>query len=207
MMSVFFFFKQKKAYEMRISDWSADVCSSDLRTLCAQVAAELAERVAHVGHGAHLVVGQAVDDHRHAARRVALVADLLVLDALQLAGGFLQRALDGVLGHVDRQALVDRRAQARAVGRLGAALAGRDGDFADDLGEDLAALGVGGVLASFDGGAATHGKTLVLRGEPAILLEAGAEGPGAARRATRSEERRVGKEGGRTGRARWSAYQ
>src|SRR3546814_5180099 len=28
--SVLFFFKQKTAYEMRISDWSADVCSSDL---------------------------------------------------------------------------------------------------------------------------------------------------------------------------------
>src|SRR3546814_7443418 len=28
---VFFFFKQKTAYEMRISDWSSDVCSSDLR--------------------------------------------------------------------------------------------------------------------------------------------------------------------------------
>src|SRR3546814_6501923 len=28
----FFFFKQKTAYEMRISDWSSDVCSSDLRT-------------------------------------------------------------------------------------------------------------------------------------------------------------------------------
>src|SRR3546814_10105253 len=27
-----FFFKQKKAYEMRISDWSSDVCSSDLPT-------------------------------------------------------------------------------------------------------------------------------------------------------------------------------
>src|SRR3546814_8121097 len=27
----FFFFKQKTAYEMRISDWSSDVCSSDLR--------------------------------------------------------------------------------------------------------------------------------------------------------------------------------
>src|SRR3546814_10696602 len=26
-----FFFKQKTAYEMRISDWSSDVCSSDLR--------------------------------------------------------------------------------------------------------------------------------------------------------------------------------
>src|SRR3546814_1802033 len=29
-MFIFFFFKQKTAYEMRISDWSSDVCSSDL---------------------------------------------------------------------------------------------------------------------------------------------------------------------------------
>src|SRR3546814_18369060 len=28
---MFFFFKQKTAYEVRISDWSSDVCSSDLR--------------------------------------------------------------------------------------------------------------------------------------------------------------------------------
>src|SRR3546814_9815765 len=28
---LFFFFKQKTAYEMRISDWSSDVCSSDLK--------------------------------------------------------------------------------------------------------------------------------------------------------------------------------
>src|SRR3546814_9724259 len=28
---LFFFFKQKTAYEMRISDWSSDVCSSDLQ--------------------------------------------------------------------------------------------------------------------------------------------------------------------------------
>src|SRR3546814_18381207 len=31
LLSFFFFFKQKTAYEMRISDWSSDVCSSDLR--------------------------------------------------------------------------------------------------------------------------------------------------------------------------------
>src|SRR3546814_5577498 len=30
----FFFFKQKTAYEMRISDWSSDVCSSDLVRVC-----------------------------------------------------------------------------------------------------------------------------------------------------------------------------
>src|SRR3546814_17301701 len=32
MTAFFFFFKQKTAYEMRISDWSSDVCSSDLPT-------------------------------------------------------------------------------------------------------------------------------------------------------------------------------
>src|SRR3546814_5469253 len=30
MCDIFFFFKQKTAYEVRISDWSSDVCSSDL---------------------------------------------------------------------------------------------------------------------------------------------------------------------------------
>src|SRR3546814_9289453 len=34
----FFFFKQKTAYEMRISDWSSDVCSSDLERLTAMAA-------------------------------------------------------------------------------------------------------------------------------------------------------------------------
>src|SRR3546814_4202759 len=29
-VALFFFFKQRTAYEMRISDWSSDVCSSDL---------------------------------------------------------------------------------------------------------------------------------------------------------------------------------
>src|SRR3546814_3400978 len=33
MWFVIFFFKQKTAYEMRISDWSSDVCSSDLRLI------------------------------------------------------------------------------------------------------------------------------------------------------------------------------
>src|SRR3546814_3363741 len=34
MLACFFFFKQKTAYEMRISDWSSDVCSSDLDDRC-----------------------------------------------------------------------------------------------------------------------------------------------------------------------------
>src|SRR3546814_5426042 len=34
--SLVFFFKQKTAYEMRISDWSSDVCSSDLKRMHSQ---------------------------------------------------------------------------------------------------------------------------------------------------------------------------
>src|SRR3546814_3521169 len=46
---LFFFFKQKTAYEMRISDWSSDVCSSDLQdvaeaTLDAQAFASQAQQ-------------------------------------------------------------------------------------------------------------------------------------------------------------------
>src|SRR3546814_5726132 len=37
----FFFFKQKTAYEMRISDWSSDVCSSDLDREVARVSTPL----------------------------------------------------------------------------------------------------------------------------------------------------------------------
>src|SRR3546814_6289696 len=37
----FFFFKQKTAYESRISDWSSDVCSSDLDVIQARIAERL----------------------------------------------------------------------------------------------------------------------------------------------------------------------
>src|SRR3546814_6666516 len=59
---IFFFFKQKTAYEMRISDWSSDVCSSDLtRTRRCVFAA--AAKILHVGlqldhpHGRMAVAG------------------------------------------------------------------------------------------------------------------------------------------------------
>src|SRR3546814_9535422 len=47
MMFVFiiFFFKQKTAYEMRISDWSSDVCSSDLLTVL--ISQRTAVRISH----------------------------------------------------------------------------------------------------------------------------------------------------------------
>src|SRR3546814_5613273 len=47
-MTVVYFFKQKTAYEMRISDWSSDVCSSDLLI----VGVGACQRIEHFG--AHL---------------------------------------------------------------------------------------------------------------------------------------------------------
>src|SRR3546814_2789395 len=55
----FFFFKQKTAYEMRISDWSSDVCSSDLPARGQQVLRRIAERRAAVrGEIAAPVIGE-----------------------------------------------------------------------------------------------------------------------------------------------------
>src|SRR3546814_5041770 len=48
LLLVFFFFKQKTAYEMRISDWSSDVCSSDLLDLARRNALDI-----HLGQRRH----------------------------------------------------------------------------------------------------------------------------------------------------------
>src|SRR3546814_4707710 len=65
-----FFFKQKTAYEMRISDWSSDVCSSDLDGRSAridQLMLELARGVHRVGI-----------DHRHAGAQHAEDGDRIL---------------------------------------------------------------------------------------------------------------------------------
>src|SRR3546814_3692262 len=72
---VFFFFKQKTAYEMRISDWSSDVCSSDLRDKVLGVARDVppqgfeaggaGDRLAVVGWGStYGPISRAVDNLR-----------------------------------------------------------------------------------------------------------------------------------------------
>src|SRR3546814_6874104 len=69
-MYVFFFFKQKTAYEMRISEWSSDVCSSDLAAgreiRCLDVLHELVNGnvpVINVGNGGIYHFGEVVRRH------------------------------------------------------------------------------------------------------------------------------------------------
>src|SRR3546814_9677962 len=63
---MFFFFKQKTSYEMRISDWSSDVCSSDLSGIIEAVV-DLAVDARHAGieRADRLIGMEAVGDALH----------------------------------------------------------------------------------------------------------------------------------------------
>src|SRR3546814_1495036 len=65
----FVFFKQKTAYEMRISDWSSDVCSSDLHRRHAE------QQVGDLGAQAAAEAGELEAD-RHALRRQQFVGQM-----------------------------------------------------------------------------------------------------------------------------------
>src|SRR3546814_13586666 len=122
--SCFFFFKQKTAYEMRISDWSSDVCSSDLVEVFAEQA------LAH--HLAQVAMSRRDDAHVGADRRAAANGGVLaLLQHPQQAGLRLQRPVaDLVEEQRAAGALVE--SAGREPGRPGAATL---------LGADHTALG------------------------------------------------------------------
>src|SRR3546814_7279247 len=76
MLFFFFFFKQKTAYEMRISDWSSDVCSSDLvgdaHRQCGLVAVlvfgELQDQAGHGIDQRRVADGRSISDCARQAR-------------------------------------------------------------------------------------------------------------------------------------------
>src|SRR3546814_6816228 len=81
---LFFFFKQKTAYEMRISDWSSDVCSSDLYL------------VASAQAGSREALDQLVRrwQPRLAAHALRLTGERdLAMDAVQLAWGAIVKGI------------------------------------------------------------------------------------------------------------------
>src|SRR3546814_1109895 len=77
-MLLFFFFKQKTAYEMRISDWSSDVCSSDL--------------------GSYLMMHEAPFDHQprrySAAHEDAVIEDMRAMRAETYGDDVTDPAMD-----------------------------------------------------------------------------------------------------------------
>src|SRR3546814_4424580 len=107
---IFFFFKQKTAYEMRISDWSSDVCSSDLEILQLGRQAEAMEEAEDQDGdlGVRLNPEQALEpaqvvhclvDHRQTDDRVDQVR--IDMDAAEHAVQQRQTVADSEQGHVD----------------------------------------------------------------------------------------------------------
>src|SRR3546814_5292668 len=83
----FFFFKQKTAYEMRISDWSSDVCSSDLLVLGVRFRpGRQGETVETAG------LSEIIDDIRGKAEGLQMVLPIRVLplDGIDDAAQFRQ---------------------------------------------------------------------------------------------------------------------
>src|SRR3546814_3375620 len=81
---LFFFFKQKTAYEMRISDWSSDVCSSDLR------AAQKRRTARDIGRGGAVQITE--DEHA-----------IALIDATQRRTGRHQHRIRvGIERHLER---------------------------------------------------------------------------------------------------------
>src|SRR3546814_9785142 len=71
-----FFFKQKTAYEMRISDWSSDVCSSDLATMGAAMGSNV-----RVGLEDSLWIGpgQLASSNAEQVKRIRVILEALNL--------------------------------------------------------------------------------------------------------------------------------
>src|SRR3546814_4372811 len=136
---LFFFFKQKTAYELRISDWSSDVCSSDL-------AFETVGRIEQVlAAGLALPAGQcaqaveaprdradeaplafAIGGHRAEHRRARLVGPVRAPQPLDRGRGLparLEQEMDAAPG----------RAAAAEVGMIGPSRAARIGEGEDRL--------------------------------------------------------------------------
>src|SRR3546814_16174751 len=96
----FFFFKQKTAYEMRISDWSSDVCSSDLGRDLPRHLLRAARR-----HGA----GAERRRHRHQLLLEVFLHDRLAARLDGAAGGAAApgRMPRPELLHLDRKSVVE----------------------------------------------------------------------------------------------------
>src|SRR3546814_10831838 len=92
---LFFFFKQKTAYEMRISDWSSDVCSSDL------VGADPQPFDAGVDRAAEIALARLL--HQRLRRVIAALAAGEV-DEQRPAGGRQRQARLGHKRHIDAAA-------------------------------------------------------------------------------------------------------
>src|SRR3546814_928190 len=103
-LGFFFFFKRKTAYEMRMSDWSSDVCSSDLTNVrerdLGSFIAEAQERVAmqvELPEGYWIEYGGTFEQLQSAATRLQIVVPLALLLIFGLLMALFRSAKDALV--------------------------------------------------------------------------------------------------------------
>src|SRR3546814_13913156 len=111
---LFFFFKQKTAYEMRISDWSSDVCSSELTDLGRDVPPEQMAALFKQITAAAKASGEAPFEQKSIAQGAATsVWAAAVAEADAIGGRYCE---DCQVGEIDRKSVVEGK---RVAVRLG----------------------------------------------------------------------------------------
>lgn len=102
-----------------------------------------------IGRGPVFVIGDAFDEHGHAAGGVGFVGDFLQSGSFKFAGAFFDGPIDVVIGHVDPAGSEEGGAQS-GIG-IGIFSTGLDGnhDFAGEFAEDLAFPGVNDGFEAF----------------------------------------------------------
>src|SRR3546814_4733035 len=117
MLFVFFFFKQKTAYEMRISDWSSDVCSSDLLAgalgawITAAVSPEILRWVlglSFIGMAVWTMIPDKIEEEEtHVAKRFGVFGATLITFFLAEMGDKTQIATIAMAAHYATPLLVE----------------------------------------------------------------------------------------------------
>src|SRR3546814_18202526 len=108
-----FFFKQKTAYEMRISDWSSDVCSSDLQVACGLVPSTFLKQLLDVPLQPAISLATNFGYSQHAKRQRPGLPHLSARHAHQLQAPSAQLTNDAICMRDGRQI---GRASSRARG-------------------------------------------------------------------------------------------
>jgi hypothetical protein len=108
------------------------------------------QRVAHFGNGANFVVRHGVHNQSHTAYAITFIANFFVIDAFEVAGGFVNIALDGVSWQIDRLGFFNSHAQAWVGVQISTTQACSHHDFANHTGPNFATLFVLTTLAMLD---------------------------------------------------------
>src|SRR3546814_18165154 len=110
---VVFFFKQKTAYEMRISDWSSDVCSSDLLDTFTDTTPEM---LAALTMPTLVVCGEQDRDNGSAEELVAALPDArpATIPVTHMSS-VIEPELGEAIGHLDRHSAVKGKSVAAGV--------------------------------------------------------------------------------------------